>query len=149
MADPYATVDDFIEAFGTVEARRTANIDAPAVNNPDNDRMTEALEDASDEIDSYLQERYNVAGLRDDPPRRLKRICLDIARYTLTKNRPPEDYRLRYEDALKWLREAAAGKVSLGLTVTDEVTMTEGRGNRPFVVNGTGRVFTYDGMKSF
>jgi phage gp36-like protein len=149
MAEPYATVDDFVEAFGAVEARRTANIDAPTVNNPDNDRMTEALEDASDEIDSYLQERYNVAGLRDDPPRRLKRICLDIARYTLTKNRPPEDYRLRYEDALKWLREAAAGKVSLGLTVTDEVTTTESRTNRPFVVNGAGRVFTYNGMKSF
>lgn len=148
MAEPYATCDDFIEAFGIVEARRTANIDAPNVNNPDNDRMTEALEDASDEIDSYLQERYNVAGLRDNPPRRLKRLCLDIARYTLTKNRPPEDYRLRYEDALRWLREAAAGKVSLGLTTDDEVTTAESTASRPFVVNRTGRIFTYDGMQS-
>lgn len=148
MAEPYASVDDFIEAFGIVEARRTANIDAPNVNNPDNDRMTEALEDASDEIDSYLQERYNVAALRDDPPRRLKRLCLDIARYTLTKNRPPEDYRLRYEDALRWLREAATGKVSLGLTASDEVTTSESRSAMPFVTNRTGRIFTYDGMQS-
>ena len=148
MADPYATVDDFIDAFGVAEARRTANIDAPNISNPDNDRMTEALEDASDEIDSYLQERYNVATLREDPPRRIKRICLDIARYTLTKNRPPDDYRLRYEDALKWLREAAAGKVSLGLTANDEVTNSETRAAMPFVVNKTSRIFTYDGMRS-
>jgi phage gp36-like protein len=148
MAEPYATVDDFVEAFGIVEARRTANIDAPNINNPDNDRMTEALEDASDEIDSYLQERYNVAGLREDPPKRLKRLCLDIARYTLTKNRPPDDYRLRYEDALRWLREAAAGRVSLGLTSTDEVTTAESKTTMPFVVNRTRRIFTYDGMQS-
>lgn len=148
MAEPYASVDDFIEAFGIIEARRTANIDTPTANNPDNDRMTEALEDASDEIDSYLQERYNVATLRGNPPRRIKRICLDIARYTLTKNRPPEDYRLRYQDALNWLKDAAVGKVSLGLTATDEVTSSESRAAMPFVVNGTSRIFTYNGMRS-
>jgi phage gp36-like protein len=143
----YATSQDFMRAFGATEAIRITNIDSPTAAAVNETRMTEALADASDEIDSYLQERYTISVIRAATPKRLQRICLDIARYTLTKNRPPEDYRQRYEDAIRWLRDVAAGKASLGLTEDGEATPEAASALPTYFTNA--RIFTLDSMRSF
>lgn len=141
----YASTDEYVAAFGEREAIRTSAIDNPSATAVDESRLQVALDDASDEIDSYLNERYNVADIRANTPRRLVRICLDIARYTLTKNRPPEDYRQRYEDAIAWLKDVAKGIAGLGLTTDNEEAVTDG--GKP-VYQAMPRIFTRDRLRS-
>lgn len=141
----YCSIADFVEIFGEAEAIDASNLDDPSATTINEIRLQQALDDASDEIDSYLAERYNLAAVRANPPRRLIRVCADIARYTIVKNLPPEDYRQRYEDAIAWLKDLARGLVSLGLTPTDE---TVPEANLPIYRAGI-RVFTRDSLAGF
>jgi len=122
LPESYATIEEFEEVFGHKEAVDTSAIDNPVALSADPIRLSTALVDATNEIDSYLATKYDVTALRTSPPRVLKRYCCDIARYYLLTNRSPELYRQRYEDAIRWLRDVAAGKIDLGLRVdADEI----------------------------
>jgi len=75
------------------------------------------LDDASVEIDGYLESRFTLP-LTDAPPR-LKQLCCEIAMYKMQSLRPLhdlEDARKRYEDAIEVLQEVRDGKLTLGLT---------------------------------
>lgn len=89
--------------------------------------VTQALTDASDEVDSYLGQRY-VLPLRIDPNfismevfdvtthPVLSRLTCDIAVYrmqTLRQSDDVKDARHRYEDALKMLAKFANGHLTL------------------------------------
>lgn len=75
-----------------------------------------ALEAASQVADSYLQARYKLplVGWGDD----LRRAVAIIAAYDLLAGRgfapegADEHVRLRYEDALRWLRDVSLGVVT-------------------------------------
>ncbi|HEY9737477.1 MAG TPA: phage protein Gp36 family protein [Trichocoleus sp.] len=141
----YATPQNFIDTFGAVEALRATQIDSPGATEPNLERLQVALDDATDEINSYIQQGYKIADLMRDPPRRLKGACLDIARYRLVKNRPPEDYRQRYEDVIAWLKDVAKGVASLGVLVSgEELPSTD----TPVII-ATPRIFTMNSMRSY
>lgn len=85
---------------------------------PDEDKVTEARLTAEGEMDSYLGRRHAVpidlaacpeaAGI-------LKGIALDLASYRLYTRRPPapEDVASKYNAALRWLQQIAAGQAVL------------------------------------
>jgi phage gp36-like protein len=79
-----------------------------------------ALNDASAEIDGYLEGRFALP--LTDSPAILTRLACDIAMYRLQSLRPLHDLadaRTRYEDAVGFLRRIASGEVNLGLAPDD------------------------------
>lgn len=89
----------------------------------DEAKVQEALEDASQTIDSYLAGRYPLP--LKVVPAVLERHCCCIARYFLEKNRATDQARQDYEDSLRFLEKVAAGTISLGLSVDDEAVESE------------------------
>lgn len=74
-------------------------------------RLSKACDDASEEIDSYAGRRYALP-IKSCSAVLVGYAC-DIARYRLHTDRMPENVRKRYEDAIKWLGDVAAGRVVL------------------------------------
>lgn len=109
---PYATRQDFIDAFRETEAIMLTNLDTPNATAVDPVPLEKALADASALIDSYCGARYLLP--LSPLPVVVNRYCLDIARYTLDRIRSREDVRLRYEDAIKFFEKVCKGLVSLG-----------------------------------
>lgn len=90
-----------------------------------------ALEAASCVADSYLQARYQLplAAWDDD----LRRAVAIIAAYDLLSGRgfapegSDEHVRLRYEDALRWLRDVSTGVVTpVGIVDASPTASNEG-----------------------
>ena len=75
--------------------------------------LTTAIEDAQSEIDSYLASRYSVP--LATPPSVIKRLAGDIARYCLHGDNATETVQKRYDAAIAFLKNVAAGKATLGL----------------------------------
>jgi phage gp36-like protein len=78
--------------------------------------LQQALDDASAELDGYLESRFALP--LSDPPAVLNRLACDIAMYRLQALRPLHDLadaRKRYEDAVELLVRVARGEVTLGL----------------------------------
>lgn len=109
---PYATQQDFVDAFQEREAIMLTNLDRPSAIAVDPVPLIKALADASALIDDYCGQRYLLP--LSPLPVTVNRYCLDIARYMLDRIRSREDVRLRYEDAIKFLEKVAKGLVSLG-----------------------------------
>lgn len=75
------------------------------------------LNDASDEIDAYLESRFALP--LADPPSILTRLCCEVAMYHLNALRPIHDLadaKDKYEKALAFLTEVSDGKRTLGLS---------------------------------
>ncbi len=115
---PYASVTDMQNRY---PAR-----DLIAISDPNNASIqtaviTQALGDASVEIDSYLESRFQLP--LSDPPAVLNLHCCTIAMYRLQSLRPLhdlEDARKRYEDAIKFLTQVSTGKLTLGLSADSQ-----------------------------
>ena len=108
----YATPEDYI-AYFTV--RDAATVSAPrGRTEPDEERIAYHLQSASNRIDSYIGARYRLP--LADVPDALRDYCCDIARFLLTgtEHRCPEEIRIRYDDAISWLKLVAAGKTGIG-----------------------------------
>jgi phage gp36-like protein len=111
----YATVAQFIEAFGQVEAVELSNLDDLEIVVVRDEILERALTDASAEMDSYFW-RYTLPFI--SLPHPLIGCCLDIARHRLDRVREREDVRARYEDWRKWLELVAKGTIRLGVDAT-------------------------------
>jgi len=113
----YCTQQDLIDRFGNDELieisdhENTGSINVVVVQN--------AITDAGSEIDGYLAGRYSLP-LTDAPPV-LNKICCDMARYNLYDEGATEAIEKRYDNAVEFLKMAAAGKVSLGVSSGTEV----------------------------
>lgn len=118
MATQYATTPEFIQAFGEQEAIQLSNLDDPMGELVDVVHLDQALQDASEEVNSYLRSRYSTP--ISDPPRALKRWVLDIARYLLHRYDPTETVKKNYEDALRFLREVRDGKKAIDLAANTQ-----------------------------
>lgn len=106
----YATCADLLADADPVLVAQLTGTDEP-----DEDKITRALENASGEIDSFLASRYPVP--LADPPVVLRKYAVDIALYEMQKLRQLgdlEDSRQRYEDALRFLMRVNEGKLNLG-----------------------------------
>lgn len=77
-------------------------------------RIDRVLADAHRTVNSYLSSRYSMpiaASVAADSP--LRGMCGDIARHLLQDDKATGQTRERYEAALQWLRDVAAGRAGL------------------------------------
>jgi phage gp36-like protein len=107
----YATLEDLRVAFGEREVAQLTQRRTDFVEAADAATSVSFLEQASSEIDSRLATRYDVPV--SPAPRMLVAVCCDIARYRLYDDAAPETVRTRYEDAVRWLNDLAAGRAAL------------------------------------
>ena len=105
----YATLTDLELCFGVEEINELTDRDNDSVN--DANVVEKALDDATDEINTYLAIKYTVPVVSVSAY--LKRICCDIARYFLHENAAIEEVEKRYKRAISWLKDIANGKAIL------------------------------------
>ncbi|RLL31755.1 DUF1320 domain-containing protein [Acinetobacter cumulans] len=111
----YATRNDLEARFGEGELQQLE-----AMQTADNS-IEEALQDASEEIDSYIAVRYVLP--IPNTPSTLKRIACNIARYRLYFQQPTEEIENRYKAEIDFLKRVADGKATLNiLNPQNEVT---------------------------
>lgn len=100
----YATEADLVARFGDeIENLKTML--------PSQSSVTDAIQDATEEINGYIGGRYALP--LPNVPSNLERMACDIARYRLYFQQPTEEVRKRYEDAISFLKLVATGKAHL------------------------------------
>lgn len=107
----YATLQDLVDRYGERELIEVADRDEPPSGAPDPAIVQRALDDAAAEIDGYLAAKYPTP-LASVPAAVLGVACV-IARYRLHDDRGTERIRTDYEDAVRWLKDVAAGRAVL------------------------------------
>lgn len=108
----YITRDELIDRFGEREITRLeANINDPQA-------VQTAINDAVDVVNGYLA----AAQAMPLPmvPASVKRVAAVMVRYYLYKDKPTEQVRTDYEDAIRWLEQVSSGKIKLILGVTQD-----------------------------
>jgi phage gp36-like protein len=107
----YATQADITIIYGEAVLDAVASRDGSG--RKSYEAVEAALQAASDEIDTYLGVRYTVP--LETPPPYIKMVCVDIAVYRLALDVGPrtEEMRLRYTDAISYLKSVADGKFEL------------------------------------
>lgn len=121
---PYATQQDLIDRFGEEELVQLTDRAEPPAGAIDATVIGKALADADDAVNGYLAVRYEVP--LASPPLVLNRMACDIARYYLYEDRVTEIVRKRYDDAVAYLKDVAAGKVVLGVDALGEAPADPG-----------------------
>ena len=137
----YVTQEELATRFGADELIAIADRDRDGTADPA--VIEQAITDASAEIDSYLGTRYSVP--LDEAPAAVKSACADIARYRLMDERPLDEVTKRYDSAIRFLRDVATGRASLG------ITQTKGVEAAPFVyaATPTERTFNRDTLADY
>ena len=143
----FLSLDDVVRLIGKDELLQVAG--QGSHNAPDGRFLDEAqigghIAFTDELIGGYLNLRYpHVDGIEiGDMPEVIKGFGSDIVRYRLRarsgdRNTVTEEVRLRYEDAMKWLKQVGEGKVHIpfgdaALAETSEVALTgEVRGSNP------------------
>jgi phage gp36-like protein len=138
----YANRTDLARRFGEQEI---ASLEDPDNTGSVDARVSaEALDDATEEVNSYVAVRYALP--LPTVPAPLSRACADVARFRMYKDRPTAEVKYRYERTIKWLEQLAAGKVLLtfepALTPTEVENLT--KPTLPVGVKYTGGVFSDD-----
>lgn len=134
----YAVQQDLIDRFGETEIKEVADrngdgaIDAAV--------MASALADADQVIDGYVGARYDLP--LDPVPNLVKTLACHLARYFLHKDAPPETVRKNFEDALRQLRDIAAGTL-----VLDAAGSEPTRAGGTVEISAPDRVFTNDTLR--
>lgn len=101
----YATRVDLEKRFGADEI---ANLEAMQTIQG---ALEEALQDATEEIDSYVAVAYTLP--LPEIPSTLKRVACNIARYRLYFQQPTEEITNRYEAEVSYLKRIADKKAVL------------------------------------
>jgi phage gp36-like protein len=111
----YATRNDLEVRFGEGELQQLESMQTVG------NSIEEALQDASEEIDSYIAVRYVLP--LPSTPSTLKRIACNITRYRLYFQSPTEEIENRYKAEIDFLKRVADGKATLNiLNPQNEVT---------------------------
>lgn len=142
----YASAQDMINRYPNRDLVQLTNED-PTATTINDTPITQALADASAEIDGYLEGRFSLP--LTDPPAVLNRLTTDIAMYRMQSLRPLhdlEDARQRYEDAVAMLAKVAAGDLTLGLSADNQEPPLAGSVE---TVQGPDRVFDRDKLKGY
>lgn len=150
MTQQYATVTDMETAFSEAELIFLSNLDGGytpggAAGTVDEEKIDRALVQASARINPYLQARYSLP--LASVPEVLNQCCCDLARSILEKNQERAETIDRRKEWLTFLRDLAAGRVSLGLDSADAVVI-EDPAIGPEVV-ADNRTFTSSTLESF
>lgn len=137
----YSTKSDILNQMSDVELAQLTSEEGNVV---DDIVVNKAIVDADATIDSYVGKLYAVP-LSTPIPARINQLSVTIAIYTLHSRRASklggigEAIRTNYEDAIRFLEQAAANKVSIG--VDPPPTASSGQ---DAVFKGNDREFTKD-----
>jgi len=106
----YCSESDLLMLISPVEL---AELTAESGDTPDSQVVAEAISRADGEIDSYLGSRYALPLL--PAPAQVKGLSMDMSIYHLYSRRSavPPVRRARYEAALSFLKQVAAGEAVL------------------------------------
>lgn len=110
----YATNNDIITIYGEQVLNAVASRDGS--NRQSYEAVEAALDAASAEIDTYIGNRYTVPLVA--PPPYIRQVCVDISVYRLALDVGPrtDEMRLRYKDAIEYLRAVSKGDIDLPVT---------------------------------
>ena len=142
----YAVPQDMINRYPNRDLVQLTNED-PAVTTINTTSLQQALDDASAEIDGYIEGRFTLP--LADPPAVLNRLATDIAMYRLQALRPLHDLadaRRRYDDVTALLAKVAAGELTLGLALDGKEPAVAAEAE---AIEGPRRVFTRDRLRGF
>ncbi|WP_292963650.1 gp436 family protein [Novosphingobium sp. UBA1939] len=110
---PYISISDLVTAYSEQALIDLTDHDDPPTGAVVDAVALGAIERACAEVDSYLGQRYTVP-LAGDVPVAVADAALTIAWYRLHPDAADDKaLRLRYEDAVRWLRDVAAGRAAL------------------------------------
>ena len=110
---PYITVADVVSAYSEQALIDLTDRDDPPTGAVVQAVVASAIERACAEVDSYLGQRYAVP-LADPVPVMVVDVVVVIAWYRLHVDAADDKaVRVPYEDALRWLRDVAAGRALL------------------------------------
>jgi phage gp36-like protein len=141
----YCTDEEMIELFGIREMTQISNLDEPAAQAPNEDRINTAIKQASADIDRYLTSQIEYPITSEMVLNILNGLCLDIARYNLeSRGEPRPDVKVRYDAAIAWLTQVAKGDIQL--------TPFPGSNNTAdsaIAFGGEKRYFTPDSMRTY
>jgi phage gp36-like protein len=132
----YASQTDLITRYGEDEI--IALSDHAQEGSMDDDVVDAALNDASLEMDAYLSNSYTLP-LTAPYPALLVKLCSELARYILYKDKATETVRKGREDAIALLRRIASGEATLQLSANTPATDDMGTS---FQVQTSSRVFS-------
>ena len=105
----YAIKQNLIDRYGSDElVQLTDRSNSGLI---DDTVITRALADADAEINGYLATRYTLP--LSPVPAVLEKLACDLARYRLYEDQVTELVQQRYEDAIRFLRDVASGKINL------------------------------------
>jgi phage gp36-like protein len=139
----YCALEDILDQLD--EAELTLYTDDAYTGDMDTEVVDAKIEEAGAVIDAYLAVRYNVPV--DPVPAMLKSLSVDIAVFKLAarRNRESDSVRRRYEDAIKFLKDVAAGKAVIG-----GIDPPAGGGSRDYArITAEPRIFTRPKLKGF
>lgn len=117
----YATEGDMIKRFGNEVENLKAMLPEGAI--------AEALQDATEEIDSYVAVKYSLP--LPSIPSTLQRIACNIARYRLYFQQPTDEVENRYKAEIDYLKRIADGKAVLNILNQDNEVTEEKPKNSP------------------
>ena len=106
----YATEPDLVARFGEEIGNLKLMVSNPTF-------VDDAIQDATEEINGHIGGRYPLP--LPNVPSNLKRMACDIARYRLYFERPTEEVRKRYEDAIAFLKRVADNKAHLQIQLPE------------------------------
>jgi phage gp36-like protein len=112
----YAQVTDMQARYPNRDLVQLTNED-PTLTTVNTTYLQTFLNDASDEIDTYLESRFVLP--LSDPPATLTRVCCELAMYHLNALRPIHDLAFAkevYERNLAILKDVRDGELTLGLS---------------------------------
>lgn len=138
----YCTKADIIDLLSEETLIRLTDDEGAGVMN--DSRVEKAVADADAEIDGYCGARYDLPFAT--VPVIIRKCSVDMAVYNLYSRRlgAPEDRAMRYNNAVKLLREIASGNVTLGTS-----PQTETEGNDEVEAEYNDRVFTQTTLENF
>lgn len=119
----YATRNDLETRFGEGELQQLEMMQTVG------NSIEEALQDASEEIDSYIAVRYVLP--LPSIPSTLKRIACNVARYRLYFQQPTEEIENRYKAEIDFLKRVADGKATLNILNPQNEVSEEQPKNKP------------------
>jgi phage gp36-like protein len=116
----YAQVSDMQARYPNRDLVQLTNED-PTQTTVNTTFLQTFLNDASEEIDAYLEARFALP--LSDPPTILTRISCEIAMYHLNALRPTHDLadvKDKYDNCIAFLKEVSDGERTLGLSTDSE-----------------------------
>jgi phage gp36-like protein len=140
----YASTDNMLSRFGEQDLILLTEREGSVPGQVELTVLTQALRDASAEIDGYIVGRYSLPLVT--VPAVLERNCCDIARYFLYGDRAPEQVEKRYTAVVKFLTSVSKGEISLGLAITGDVPS---QSELTVSIESAGKVFDRSGAKGF